>query len=746
MKRRVSPYNANDMLPGHPYRVLHELGSGGMAIVYCVEDVDLEKEFAAKVGWPEKAERGEYSMKQLLQEAQALVKLSDWTENVTHVFRVGVTTDALRLPFLIMERLRGETLRQIIEKRKTHNKPLRLLYVLCTIRDIALALAIAHKHGIVHRDIKPSNIFLHKKWTQYSDKPVTVVKLNDFGVLAPFNEDMGARGGDDSNKFAGTWRYAAPEQLEGKQANPKSDVYALGLVFFEMLALRGPYDLGPGDTDHVAKCHADPDVLPPAMATFRRVPPAIESLVARMLSKDAGLRPSAFDVAEKLFDAIKDLHGTDAEDEEPGGPRLESEDDTTDIRKPILPIATTRPKAKAGTEDGGAITFDPAEKKEESIVFAQPRPPPARESPRAMPLPRTTLKLFVPPAPAMAQGPAVAPAPSPAVRAEAKPIDVERTDPSPMPAFTDPGPPPQAVDPSWAQPSQSPAFERPALDPAPHAAPSVPVPPVSVPKVAVGEARSATERGSPVAARPTAAELLAGLRARPTAAELLAGLRESPEARRARARQLAANDHAPASAARAGSDDASSLQAVNVRVVPHQNRVEPPDEFSFLPRRHVARVAVAASGFALCVGLLVAGFVLLRGRAEATGARQDAPSAPFDVPATTLLPDRTLRDAAADIDGGDGMEGGAVPSGASSSLPSPPSPVGIAPVGSAKLTTGARTRTSGGISAAPPSPTIQRNDVKRDLGMTNVPAPAPPSSRIYQQMDPPSTTALPSAL
>src|SRR5205085_359385 len=127
------------------------LGVGGMAIVYLVEDIDLHKEYAAKVVRPERAASGEYSRELLLQEGRALTKLTEWTENVAVPFKIDVTKDGLRLPFLLMERLKGKTVRQLIEQRRARGRPLRVLHVLCGIRDVALVLAIAHKLEIVHR-------------------------------------------------------------------------------------------------------------------------------------------------------------------------------------------------------------------------------------------------------------------------------------------------------------------------------------------------------------------------------------------------------------------------------------------------------------------------------------------------------------------------------------------------------------------------------------------------------------------
>src|SRR5262249_28064947 len=155
---------------------------------------------AIKVIHPDVAVLGQVSKSQMEEEGRILVGLAQQTEHVVEVLTAGVTDDAHRLPYYVMELLRGYSLRYVIERKRAERKPLSVYDASGVVQDIAFALMHAHKAGIVHRDVKPENAFVHKR----RDGSV-IVKLLDFGVSAWVGR------ADRDEGFKGTYRYAAPE-------------------------------------------------------------------------------------------------------------------------------------------------------------------------------------------------------------------------------------------------------------------------------------------------------------------------------------------------------------------------------------------------------------------------------------------------------------------------------------------------------------------------------------------------------
>jgi hypothetical protein len=141
------------------------------------------------------------------------------------------------------------------------------------------ALEHAHSRGVIHRDVKPDNLFLHR-----GPSGVTTTKLLDFGIVSLL--DVVSR--ETQGRFLGTLRYAAPEQLRGERPTPRVDIYAAGLVLFEMIAGRGPFD-DEGESRNVAAAHLNK--LAPPISRFVPVPRELEALVASALAKSPADRP-----------------------------------------------------------------------------------------------------------------------------------------------------------------------------------------------------------------------------------------------------------------------------------------------------------------------------------------------------------------------------------------------------------------------------------------------------------------------
>jgi len=270
-------------VPGTVYRIVRMIGAGGMGTVYDVEDTTVGKRYVLKTLHPELYGRKDLA-KRMQAEARTLARLSH--PNIVEVVTAGATTDDLRLPFYVMEKLNGQNLRTILNKKGSLDLP----HALHIGIDLLDALDNAHDKGVIHRDVKPDNIFLHR-----NTNGVTTTKLLDFGIMRLLDAGPGVTAG----RFMGTLRYAAPEQLRGDSLSAQTDLYAAGLVVYEMIAGRGPFD-ELEDANKIAAAHIN--MAPPSFVSLGAVVPStLEKLVLGALSKDATKRPKdAFTFAAQL--------------------------------------------------------------------------------------------------------------------------------------------------------------------------------------------------------------------------------------------------------------------------------------------------------------------------------------------------------------------------------------------------------------------------------------------------------------
>jgi serine/threonine-protein kinase len=279
---RSRDYQPGEQVPGTVYKVLRLIGAGGMGTVYDVEDTTIGKRYVLKVLHPKLGAREDLA-RRIQNEARTLARLHH--PNIVEVITAGVTADELKLPYYLMERLSGQSLRLVLEKRGQ----LELSHAYHIGVDLLDALDHAHDKGVVHRDVKPDNIFLHRTLAG-----VTVTKLLDFGIVSIL--DGGSR--ETAGRFLGTLRYAAPEQLRGEKPTPKTDVYAAALVIYEIIAGRGPFD-DEGDAHRIAAAHMNKRPLP--VSHFTAVPRALDALLMAALAKDPPARPrDAFSFAASL--------------------------------------------------------------------------------------------------------------------------------------------------------------------------------------------------------------------------------------------------------------------------------------------------------------------------------------------------------------------------------------------------------------------------------------------------------------
>jgi eukaryotic-like serine/threonine-protein kinase len=246
------------------YRVLERLGGGGAGVVYKAEDVKLERLVALKFLSTYRS-ASEADTRRFLREARASSAVDH--PNICTVYEVDETEDG-RL-FIAMAFCEGETL-----KRKIERGPLPLPEAVRVAAQIASGLAAAHDKGIVHRDVKPANVIVA------SDGRVKIV---DFGIAKLADQSRLTRDGT----AVGTAGYMAPEQIRGEEIDPRTDVWALGAVLYEMVTGRTPF---PGDNDH-ERIRGILTREPEPMASLRSgVAPDLARIAARALAKKTGDR------------------------------------------------------------------------------------------------------------------------------------------------------------------------------------------------------------------------------------------------------------------------------------------------------------------------------------------------------------------------------------------------------------------------------------------------------------------------
>jgi hypothetical protein len=265
-----------------PYEILASLGAGGMGEVYHARDHRLGRAVAIKVlsasqdTDPERKER-------FAREARAIARLSH--PNICTLYDVGEQNGTV---FLVMELVEGETLADRLEQG-----PIPIDRALSIAVQVAEALDAAHKKGVIHRDLKPSNLMLTS----------TGVKLLDFGV-AKLKEDTEAVGETetawvtDRETAIGTLPYMAPEQIEGREIDARTDIFAFGVMVFEMIAGRRPF----GGNTRASVMAAIVGAEPLSLADLQpSTPPMLERLIDRCLAKDVELRwQTARDLATEL--------------------------------------------------------------------------------------------------------------------------------------------------------------------------------------------------------------------------------------------------------------------------------------------------------------------------------------------------------------------------------------------------------------------------------------------------------------
>jgi eukaryotic-like serine/threonine-protein kinase len=259
------------------YRLDAEIGRGGLGVVYRGHDTLLDRQVAVKVLSP--AMLGVEARARLLREAQAVAKLHH--PNIVAVHDAGESDG---VPFIVMELVEGASLHE--------RPPQAITEVVAVAEQICAALDHAHAHGIIHRDLKPENVVV---------TPDGVAKLMDFGLARSAASRITVEG-----TIAGTVFYMAPEQALGQAIDQRTDLYALGVMLYELAAGRLPFMAG--DPLAIISQHVNAPVVPPS-AYNAQIPAGLDSLIVRLMSKQAVDRPQT---AVEVRQALAKVDGTPA--------------------------------------------------------------------------------------------------------------------------------------------------------------------------------------------------------------------------------------------------------------------------------------------------------------------------------------------------------------------------------------------------------------------------------------------------
>ncbi len=296
------------------YRVLEFVGGGGMGVVYKAEDIKLARRVALKF-LPEELSGDQHALERFEREARAASALNH--PNICTIYEIDEHEGQ---PFIVMEFLEGDTLREVISATAGHTplEPTRLLELAV---QIGSGLEAAHEKGIIHRDVKPSNIFITKRGG---------AKLLDFGIAKLLEPDRPPHlevRGDPSNTTPltdatklrslhltrtgaalGTEGYMSPEQVRGEDLDTRTDLFSFGLVLYEMATAQRAFT---GDTAAMVQAAIVHRPPPPLRHVAPQMPEALESIVGKALGKDRERRYQT--AAEMLADLNRVLSATRAE-------------------------------------------------------------------------------------------------------------------------------------------------------------------------------------------------------------------------------------------------------------------------------------------------------------------------------------------------------------------------------------------------------------------------------------------------
>ena len=282
---------AGRALAGGRYQLRDLLGEGGMAAVHLAYDVVLDRQVAIKTLHTELG-REQAFRERFRREAQAVAKLTH--TNIVSVFDTGEDTlpvsdsaagSGSTVPYIVMEYVEGRPLGSVLEEDIRQYGAMPSDKALRITADVLAALEISHEMGLVHRDIKPGNVMMTKRG---------VVKVMDFGIARAMQS--GVTSMTQTGMVVGTPQYLSPEQALGRGVDARSDLYSVGIMLFQLVTGRLPFD---ADSPlAIAYAHVQEEPVAPSSIN-RALPPGVDALVARALKKNPNER---FPTAESMRD------------------------------------------------------------------------------------------------------------------------------------------------------------------------------------------------------------------------------------------------------------------------------------------------------------------------------------------------------------------------------------------------------------------------------------------------------------
>lgn len=315
--------NLEGRILGNRYEIIEKVGNGGMATVYKATDLVLKRYVAVKVLRDEFTTDEEF-IKRFETEAQSAARLVH--PNIVSIFDVGVDNG---IYYIVMELIQGKTLKEIIIEERG---PLPWKWSVNVAIQIVSALEMAHKNNIIHRDIKPHNIIITEDG---------IAKVTDFGIAkAVSNSTITAFG-----TTIGSVHYFSPEHARGGYTDAKSDLYSLGVVLYEMVTGKVPFD---ADTPvSVALKHMQEEPIPP-IEENTNLPEAVNKIILKSLKKDPMLRyQTSTELLQDLRTALKN----------PSGDFIEENYDPTAKTQKISTDQYNRVKGKRGKKENKFLSF-----------------------------------------------------------------------------------------------------------------------------------------------------------------------------------------------------------------------------------------------------------------------------------------------------------------------------------------------------------------------------------------------------
>ncbi|MBD0423658.1 protein kinase [Streptomyces sp. TRM S81-3] len=284
---------AGRALAGGRYQLRDLLGEGGMASVHLAYDSVLDRQVAIKTLHTELG-REQAFRERFRREAQAVAKLTH--TNIVSVFDTGEDDlNGMTTPYIVMEYIEGRPLGSVLDEDVRQYGAMPADKALKITADVLAALEISHEMGLVHRDIKPGNVMMTKRG---------VVKVMDFGIARAMQS--GVTSMTQTGMVVGTPQYLSPEQALGRGVDARSDLYSVGIMLFQLVTGRLPFD---ADSPlAIAYAHVQEEPVAPSSVN-RSLPPAVDALVARALKKNPNERfPSAEAMRDECLRVAQSFH------------------------------------------------------------------------------------------------------------------------------------------------------------------------------------------------------------------------------------------------------------------------------------------------------------------------------------------------------------------------------------------------------------------------------------------------------